>query len=82
MSFRVWDAGKNQNIVLFIMVLSWTLLILLGIVQSQYYNFEWSPASVVGLIFVVCILPSWISFFLRKPSKSSKTVINEGEERR
>jgi energy-coupling factor transporter transmembrane protein EcfT len=79
MSFKVWDAGKNQNMALFIMVLSWALLILFGIAQT---NFQWNAPSVVGLIFVIGILYTWaFSFTHKKPCNSStkETVAEEDE---
>jgi 1,4-dihydroxy-2-naphthoate octaprenyltransferase len=66
MSFKVWDAGKNQNMALFIMVLSWALLMLFGIVQT---NFQWNVSAVVGLIFVIGILYTWTFSFIHKKPK-------------
>jgi hypothetical protein len=42
------------------MVLFWTLLILLAIGET---NWQWDLGTVFGIIFVTCVLLSWIAFF-------------------
>jgi len=62
----MWDADRGQNIVLFTMVIFWMLLMLLGIAQNDW---QLGPAAVFGLVFVICILYSWVWFFMHpKPS--------------
>ena len=78
MSVRVWDAGFGQNIALFVMVLFWVLLIAIAIIQSQYYNWVWNLQSIVGLVFVIGIMYTWVwSFFYKKhqpPAKETEGV--------
>jgi hypothetical protein len=52
------------------MVLFWTLLILLAIGET---NWQWDLGTVFGIIFVTCVLLSWIAFFIRtNPAKTKE----------
>jgi hypothetical protein len=73
MSVRTWNAGNGQNWALFVMMIFWTLLILLGIVQSDW---QLGPAAVFGLVFVICILYSWVWFFMHPKKPQSKPEVD------
>ena len=76
MSTRTWNAGFGQNLTLFIMVLFWTLLILLAIIQT---NWNWNFGTVVGLIFVICVVYGWVLFFfVRSGSRSNLSKTSFG----
>jgi hypothetical protein len=61
MSVRTWDAG-NQNWVLFIFYVLLALLVLLGTAQT---NWQLDLPVIVGLVFMILILATWIAFFIR-----------------
>jgi membrane protein implicated in regulation of membrane protease activity len=79
MSVRTWDSGTGQNAALFVMMIFWMLLIAIAIIQSQYFYWEWNLQTVVGLIFVIGIMYTWVwSFFYKKhrepPTKETEDV--------
>jgi hypothetical protein len=61
MSVRTWNAGTGQNTALFIMILFWALIILLAIAQT---NWQWNAGTIIGLIFMIGILCTWVAGFL------------------
>jgi 1,4-dihydroxy-2-naphthoate octaprenyltransferase len=62
MSVRTWDSSVGQNAALFVMVLFWALLILVAIAQT---NWQWNLLPILGLIFVIGILYTWVASFMR-----------------
>jgi hypothetical protein len=64
MSVRTWDAGSmTQNMALFIMMLFFGLLVLLGIATTG----QWDLSTVFGIVFIICVLSSWVTFFMQSP---------------
>ena len=73
MSVRTWETGSlGQNLALFIMMIFWTLLIITAIIQTPYSHWDWNPSTVVGLIFVIGIMYTWVFSFMHKKPRQAE----------
>lgn len=67
MSVRTWNAGFGRSTVVFVMMLFWFLLILLGITQTSW---RINAPAIVGLVFFGGCLYTWCLGFYYRLKKS------------